>query len=256
MKVLVMSDTHCGHRLGLTPPKWWQPKGDEYGKFQRETWNWFAKETKKHGPFDIIIHNGDAIDGDGWRSGGTEQITTDRDTQAWMAARCIQQAMTEKTKVFMTYGTPYHTGSAEDFEKLLKERVKNCTIGSHEWVDINGHIFDLKHEVSSSGVPHGRWSPLAKEKLWNDMWVAEYESHPESDIIIRSHVHYYKFLGDSRFSGISTPALQGLGSKYGSRRCSGVVNYGFIVFNVTKEKAQWEPVLLPLKNQMPVIVKA
>jgi hypothetical protein len=83
-------------------------------------WDYFTKSVdkvvKEH-PFDLLIVNGDATDGKGGRSGGNEQITTDRIKQAKMAAECIDYCKAKKIK--LARGTPYHTGHDEDFENII-----------------------------------------------------------------------------------------------------------------------------------------
>jgi hypothetical protein len=251
-KVMVMSDTHCGHLLGLTPPDF--RYGKDTKRIQQECWDWFVEESQKRGPYDLIVLNGDAIDGDGRKSGGTEQITTDRQVQAEMAAECIKANMSKGTKVVLTYGTGYHTGNSEDFENDISKHIPILKIGSHEWVDVEGTIFDFKHHAGSSTIPHGRHTYVAKERIWNVMWN-ERKNCPKADVIIRSHVHYFDYCGDQFFLGMTTPALQGLGSKYGARRCSGTVDYGFVVFNVNKEGYTWNPVLADIKAQQSTVVK-
>ena len=60
------------------------------------------------------------------------------------------------------------------------------------------------------------------------MWHAERRQQPNSQILIRSHVHYFKFTGDVNFLAMTTPALQGWGSKYGVRQCEGLINVGVL----------------------------
>lgn len=248
--VMVISDLHCGHKVGLTPPSRHQivnkkaPKAEKKLQETREKlWSLFHKEVKKRPTPDILIVNGDCIEGDGRRSGGTELITTDPLEQADMAAECIK--FTKAPMVYMTYGTPSHTGMCTDYENSVVNEVKHAKhvesviIKSHLYLDVNGCIFDCKHKVGSSGIPHGRHTAIAKEKLWAGIW-ADIGVAPKADVFIRSHVHYKSFCG-ADYLGLTTPALQGLGSKYGARQCSGVVDWGFTWFEVDGEgDYQWE----------------
>ena len=117
-RMVVISDLHCGHVVGLTPPRWhFQIDGKLYAN-QKELWGFYAQSIDSLKPIDILVVNGDAIDGKGCRSGGTEQNTTDRLEQCEMAIECIEY--TEAKTVRMTYGTPYHAGQDEDFEKIIE----------------------------------------------------------------------------------------------------------------------------------------
>lgn len=249
-RVLVISDLHCGSQVGLTPPGWQQEvktpksptKRDKYSAVQKALWSFYEDSVKKHGPFDRVIANGDLIDGTGRRSGGTEQIAVDREQQAEMAVYALRKAISRKTKVVCTYGTAYHTGEAEDFENLVAHDL-DSKIGSHEWPEIEGVVFDVKHHLSSSAVPHGRHTATAREWLWNAIW-ADRSLQPRASVFIRSHVHYYQFCGGDNWVGMTTPAMQAFGTKYGSRRCSGLVNVGFVVFEVNGKDYSWHPVLM------------
>ena len=248
-RVLIVSDLHSGHLIGLTPPSRHDTPSDnaspayqELANTRKQLYGLYAKILKDLGKIDILICNGDAIDGSGHRSGGTECLTTDMQIQSEMAAECLSAVKAEQ--VYLVHGTPYHTAGQDgvDWENVVATYVseskytKKCSVHSHLYLDVNGVIFDCKHKVGSSGLPHGRHTAVAKEKLsnmlWNDVGVA-----PKSDIIIRSHVHYANYCGGPRHLALTTPALQGLGSKYGARQCSGLVDFGVTVFDVDAKGA-------------------
>ena len=72
-RVVAVGDAHAGHRAGIAPPAFQSAiVGDEYYRIQVELWNFYATVIQLLKPIDILIHNGDAIDGPGSRSGGTE----------------------------------------------------------------------------------------------------------------------------------------------------------------------------------------
>jgi len=251
-RLLVISDLHCGHAVGLTPPDYQYPvvEGTHRGAFgvmQKTMWDWYVKTLDKLRPIDFLVVNGDAVDGTGHRSGGTEQITVDRNEQVDMASQCIKLANAKK--ILLTHGTGYHTGDAEDWETNLHLAVKADKIGSHEWIDIRGNIFDFKHHIGNSSVPHGRFTAVAKEKLWNDQWYLKDGAQPNSDYIIRSHVHEYRCVETSRFSAMTTPSLQGFGSKFGSRRCSGTIDIGMVYFDI-KDNGEVSQCLQQLKSDV------
>lgn len=239
---IVLSDLHSGHFVGLTPPEHQQGPAR---KQQHTYWTFFAQKVKQYAPYDFCVVNGDAIDGRGAKSCGVEQLTTNRQTQAEWAYQAIRLTKSAKTQYLMTYGTDYHVGEGEDFEKDIAIQL-GCKIGAHEWLDVNGCIFDLKHHSGSSSVPHGRHTMVARERLWNHLWHDAGEQ-PRADVLIRSHVHYFNFCGGIGWLAMTTPALQGLGTRYGARRCSGTVDFGFIVFEVEENgDYRWHPVLLDM----------
>jgi hypothetical protein len=231
-RLVVISDLHCGHRVGLTPPIWQISNNDIYEHFltfEKEMWKFYKNTITSLQPIEILVVNGDCIDGKGERSGSTELLEADRNIQCDIAADCIN--LCKAKEVVMTFGTPYHVGVTEDFERNIADKVNAKKIGGHEWLDINGVIFDFKHHIGSSTVPHGRATSLLRDQLWNDLWSLD-EGQPRADVLIRSHIHYHMYAGDPNHLVMSTPALMGYGSKYGVRQCSGKVDIGLIHFDI------------------------
>lgn len=203
---------------------------------------------------DFAVFNGDLIDGKGTKSGGTEQITTDMNKQCDMAVAIIDRVRYKckrDYKFVATIGTDYHVGtSGDDWENIIAERAQLDKIGSHEWLDVNGLIFDIRHHINSSGVPTGRYNASAREGLWNDIW-AQSGMQPRADVVIRSHVHYYTHCATSSKLCMTLPALQGMGSKYGSRRCNGTVDWGVVLFEVRdKNDYNFHPYIHSIKSQI------
>ena len=245
-RLVVAADPHCGHIAGLTPPDWHynfethHPRTQAIYEQQKAMWDWYTRRIDALKPIDRAVWNGDLVDGKGKKSGGTEQRTMDGNEQAQMAAECINYM--EAPKVCLIYGTPYHTGTEEDMEDAVVPLVNGmCKIKGHAFLETNGRIFDVKHFVGASSIPHGRWTSTARDKLQNIQWNNEYLDgrkkqdplQPNADFLIRAHVHYHIHGGaGGDWEFMTCPALQGFGSKYGVRICSGVVHVGFLVFDI------------------------
>ncbi len=230
-RLLTISDLHCGHQTGLTPPGYYVPikgqKQEKYAAVRKELWSFFHEKIEIRRPYDLLVINGDALEGKGIRSGGTELITTDRNAQCEIARMIIEYI--NAPQIRMVYGTPSHTGTEEDWEDIIADKV-GAHIGSHEWYSINGTMFDFKHKIGSSTIPHGRLTPLAREIMWNRLWHSR-GMQPKADVLVRSHDHYFEQCDHDECLGFITPALQGFGNKFGSRECSGTVDLGFLVFD-------------------------
>ncbi len=237
-RILVLSDLHCGHRSGLTPPTYQSKangKRGQWNKFatlQSELWQWYTSTIRTIGPVDLVIVNGDCIDGEGSRSGGTELIVRDRIEQAEMAKEAISVPKTGDYA--FTYGTPYHTGCSEDMEDLVAKEFK-AKIGSHEFIKIGGKVLDIKHHCTSSSMPYGDLHQIGRQIIENGYWASRSEQ-PFADLVIRSHVHKFSQCtirrGNSLAGGVITPALQGYGSKYGARKCSRPVDVGMLLITI------------------------
>jgi hypothetical protein len=293
-RVLICSDLHCGHEAGLTPdwhdakphteniptidlsvndlPTKNPATISELMKIRaldpgaaslirtrqlyerrRACWNWFTKEVTALGPLDLAIWNGDLIDGKGSKSGQTELLTADRARQAEMAASILDHVGASANLI--AYGTPYHGGKFEDWEDEVAAQAKNVAkIGSSDWVNVNGLTIGYKHHCSRSTIPHGPFTLIAKQKLWETLW-AERDEYPSSDILIRSHVHYHRYCGGPGWVAMTTPALQAYDGSKVARFALGVCDYGFIWIDVWgKGDYQWHVVSLKLLSARDAVV--
>jgi hypothetical protein len=136
----------------------------------------------------------------------------------------------------ITRGTGYHVGSEDNWENVLVDILKgrgitNVKIEDHGYYKFHGKNFDVKHKLSSSTLPHTRGTPVDREILLARQWHLE-QGFPLPQVLIRSHVHYYKPAGDKDCVAFSTPALQGLGDEFGEQQCSGTVHFGFVSVDV------------------------
>jgi hypothetical protein len=176
-------------------------------------------------PIDKLYYLGDGLDGTGHRSGGTELIWRDMKVQVRICIEALE--IVEAKDMTMVYGTPYHTGQAEDFEMDIAQHFK-CKIGGHEWEEINGCMFDLKHKQSNCKNPATSiWNEMVDQREW-----AGLEEQPKADVLIRAHNHRFCILKLEGCTGISIPALQAYGTKFGARQCSRKVQFGLVALDV------------------------
>jgi len=243
-KILVLSDTHCGNVLGLTPPKW-NPRDNKYQRLVRyrdNTWNWFRRQIDSIGKVDICVFNGDAIDGKGSRRGGLDQIWLDRTDQVQMAIDVL--SIVNAKEFLFTFGTGYHTGIADDWEKEVAARFGG-NIKDIQTVNLNGKTLKFRHYVGGSQSPISRGSALYREQVWDILWSLDGE-FSMADVCTFSHVHYFNQIRNRHSFMIQTPALQGLdGSPYGRRKLSGIVDFGFLLYRIDKNgRFSYEPYLL------------
>lgn len=237
-QIPIISDLHCGSAYGLVPPRWWQKHEPSHYTMQKECWKRYTQRRKAWKKPDILIINGDCVDGNQHKQGGAELLTTDRNVQAEMAVQCIQGW--EPKKILMTFGSRYHVSEgAEDFEyivyKLLLKSGYDVEIGGKLFFKAEGLVFDCRHKVSSSVIPHGKATPLLREVLWNHL-KASLDEEPRADVVIRSHAHYYLYVEQLNRVAIITPALQVSRGRYGSRECSGETTWGLIRLTINNGK--------------------
>lgn len=256
-RVFIGSDTHCGHRSGLTPPVHrMKPAKDAPRSVKKVAiqsivlWDWFSNKVRGAGPFDVGLWNGDLIDGKGEKSGGTEEVEMDRKKQAGWAAEVIRFVGAKKN--YMTYGTPYHAGASEDWEDVVADKADVTKIENEGHYDINGLIVSMKHYIGNSSSPVSMATAAVRAMYIQLLWH-ELNQQPKANLIIRSHIHRCYYVGDParNVAAWVTPALQGLGSKYGIRRCDSLpVHFGFLVLTV-KDNMEYtiEPYIAPLELQ-------
>lgn len=54
---IIISDLHCGHLYGLTPPAYWVAPDDDHAaqrarEWEEKTWNWYAQKVREIGHVD------------------------------------------------------------------------------------------------------------------------------------------------------------------------------------------------------------
>jgi len=250
--MVVISDMHCGQIYGLTPPSWQLEAEHEVYKdameYSYKSWIWYKNALEKLKPIDILIVNGDAIDGRGELNGGRELITTDRFKQSKIAIEVIEEA--DAGNILMVKGTPYHVGKQENYEEYIAEAVGADELRNHLRVSVNGCVIDARHKVGRSSIPHGKFTPTARQLMWDSL--KRDSGSAQSNILIRSHVHYFTMLAFSQnHLAITTPALQGI-TEYGVRECEGNVDFGLVYFDINENGQffnSWSPVMTQIDTE-------
>jgi hypothetical protein len=256
-RVVLMGDLHCGHGAGLTPPEWMvrKVKSPKLFALECEMWDRYMEIVEKYSPIDMLIVNGDVVDGKGHRSGGSELIEPDMLKQVDMAVDALSPWDTGG--YLFTYGTPYHTAteSGEDVERLVAEAMGG-QIKSHLFVDVDGLVIDCKHKVSSSQIPWGKHTAVSRTRIQNLLWNEMDESQPKAKVFARSHVHYFNFCGGTNWLGMTLPALQAASTKYGARQCEAPVDWGVVILDIEDGKlVSWQPEIVTLSETRQEVIQ-
>lgn len=220
---LVISDLHCGHLLGLTPPRW------QTEDVQRDLWKWYVDKVQANGPYDFMICNGDAVDGIG-RKETHEHGTTDTNKQVREAIECID--VSGECERYFTLGTPYHVTNNAELEEQLATHFRAPAKPVIN-LSVNGCLINAKHTTSKTSIPHGQGLVL-KQALW-ELVHAGTNGTEAPDIIIRSHIHEYVYIDSPLGCIITTPALQIGDTSYG-RKFSGYYDVGITVIEINGKK--------------------
>lgn len=239
MRIVIVSDLHCGSEAGITPLA--------SNQIQRQLYNRWA-DCIEHlgGKPDLLVCNGDAVDG--LQSKGRGQGDSD-----WMARQIDHAAMLlsewNAKQICIVSGTAYHTRAAAsvDFEELLAMQLKcryerKLNIEAHGWFRLQ-----CRHKIGGSGIPHGRFTAPNRSKAWGVMNAAQAGGKPPH-LSVFSHVHYWGYSEDAFGATMTTPAWQAIGNVYGDTACDGHVDVGAVQLRVGKTQAEgwsWQKRLYP-----------
>ena len=242
-RVIFVQDTHCGHWTGLTAPEY-QTDTVPFSDFRKEAWVWFSNVVELMKPFDFAVYNGDLIDGKQSKGGGLELLTNDRFEQVRMAVAIHNKVNPVKSIVIR--GSKYHVGSEENFEDDFADRI-GANVYNRFLGDIAGKVFDIRHKIGRSAIPHGRMSPLSRQVLWSRL--RDEKTGVKADVIVRAHVHYHIYLEENGVIAFTTPALQGA-SDYGALECDGEIDYGLIILDIYNDGRILKHTFLPELESM------
>jgi predicted phosphodiesterase len=240
--MLVISDLHCGHNLGLTPASW-QRKQHKISELQALGYDWFLSKLKPLGKIDILLVNGDAIDGPG-RKDSAEHLTTDIEEQQNISIEIIKTINAKKT--IMTRGTGYHVKTDCELENRIAE-VTESQIENELKFSVNDVIFHARHTTGKGGTAYGSITSGQRSAIVTMLNDIEADN-VKADIFIRSHIHEYSAVDRDLYKLFITPCLQFKGTTYG-RGCTGFYSYGFLYFEIKdRDNIFWKREKLLLTN--------
>ena len=228
---IIISDTHSGQLLGLTPPEY-RTARPEIDAIMAPFWEWWC-QTKAE-KYDVMLHLGDIVDGDGHKD-TSFHLTTDINQQIKIAHSVIDSANASR-HVFV-YGTPYHGGNIMDYEKAVADRYGD-PISWMRKIDIEGVRFNLAHVIGKSTTPVGGDISLRKQMVWQTL-ASVATDDDMADVILRGHAHEYRLIADDSLTACIVPALK-IGNadfdRYGRKMQGGHYHVGFIEFTVDAGK--------------------
>ena len=230
--LVVISDTHCGCRLGLLSPEGIAvDSGGRYlpSEFQvkmwalwREFWAVWVPEVTRGESFDLV-HNGDAIDGVHHNS--TTQISHNLIDQQAIAeaalAPVVKQCRDSGGTYYHIRGTEAHVGQSGEYEERLARTLgaKPNKHGQHARYDLwkrvgdaRGPLVHLLHHIGTTSSAAHESSAVNAELTASYVEAARWNREPP-DFIVRSHRHRSIAVDMNSAKGyaaaIVTPAWQG-----------------------------------------------
>lgn len=226
--LVVVSDLHCGCRLGLCPPGPIQlDDGGTYASssFQRDVWRlwtdfweWGAVVTRGE-PWDVVV-NGDALDG--VHHGAATQISQNIQDQlnvasavlAPIVARCHQSG----GQYYHIRGTEAHVGPSAQYEEMLAARLGATPNDAGQcarydlWKWVGDALVHLLHHIGTTSSSAHEASAVNAELTAEFVEAARWGT-TAPDFVVRSHRHRYIAVDMDTARGIGaaivTPGWQG-----------------------------------------------
>lgn len=198
--LVVVSDLHCGCRVGLCPPRVRLDGGGCYesGVTQRQLWIWWdlfwnewVPRVTRGEEYAILI-NGDALDGKHHNS--KSQISDNFADQENIAAEVISPLMDKcKGRLYMVRGTEAHVGASAENEERLGRRVgaveRDGTFTQYEyWLRVGQGLVHATHHIGTTGRAAYETSALMAEITEMCVESAKWQEAPP-DVLVRSHRH-------------------------------------------------------------------
>lgn len=199
--VIVVSDLHCGCRMGLYPDRPLQLDGgvmvgpsvlqQKMHRLWREFWDGWVPEATKGEPW-ILVVNGDALDG--VHHNAKTQMSQNLADQQKIAREMLAPIIERAAAYYHIAGTEAHVGaSAENEEKLAAALgAKPDSTGRHArwelWLELAGHLCHFTHHVGTTSSSAYESTAVYKEMVEGFVDAGRWGNHPPQ-VIVRSHRH-------------------------------------------------------------------
>jgi len=203
--IVVISDTHCGCRLGLCHPEgialddggWYMPSA-----VQLKVWSWWEEfwedwvpAATKGEPY-IVVHNGDAVDG--VHHDSTTQISNNLEDQGDLAYKILKPVVDKcEGRYYHIRGTEAHVAkSGREEERLAKMLGATPTISNDKrqharwelWFNMEGDLIHFLHHIGTTSSSAHETSAINAELSASFAEAARWgEKRPS--VIVRSHRH-------------------------------------------------------------------
>ena len=152
---------------------------------------------------DLLILNGDLVDGRNYKESGLGLWSSDVEVQAKVFAELI--SWLKPRKIIGTSGSPYHSDKNPNMDATAIEKCR--TLGRKKGIfrqgyvsaNVNGCRMHARHKITvSKSTWQYRATPLGKARVLSVLAEDKYGIYK---LLFHSHAHYFMYVGDS--SGLS-----------------------------------------------------
>jgi hypothetical protein len=149
---------------------------------------------------DVLLLNGDLIDGKNYKDSGLGVWTTDMHLQAAALADLVK--MLKPRQIIATSGSPYHTDRNPNMDRIAVEKCGGTFKGGFASVNFDGLRVYAQHKVSVSKIWQYRTTSIARALVMATLNEPEYGHY---NILLKSHAHYFTYAGFSSSIGMVLP---------------------------------------------------
>ncbi|MHC4621595.1 MAG: hypothetical protein ACYTEQ_27960 [Planctomycetota bacterium] len=201
--LVVISDTHCGCKLGLCPPDGVDlDEGGHYSpsKLQKAVWAWWDEFWNEWVPMATkkqdyaVVMNGDCLDG--VHHNAVTQITNNMTDQRELAIKVLAPIINSKKCVayYHIRGTEAHVGkSGQEEEQVAKSlgAVPDAE-GRHArwelWCKVGGALAHFTHHIGTTSSAAYESTAVTRELINAYTEAGQWKDQPP-DFVVRSHRH-------------------------------------------------------------------
>jgi len=212
--IALVADQHVGSKYGLWPPRFYDQfgncvplnKGQKYLRGK-----WIDVIACLPDPIDILIFNGDLIDGEAPKDKGWASMTTRLSTQR-AACVVVNTPLTKKAKkIYATEGTDYHETheGAQDLAEDLGA-IPNTTgkawIYARPSLDLKvGEVYiEARHKLSGAV----KYTSRALQNELEEARIAALRKGYIPSLIFGGHWHKYYVVEDAEGAAIACPGFE------------------------------------------------
>lgn len=208
MRILILSDVHAGslyapwpegcQRTDVSPPVDMPPT--DVQRQLMACWQHMVTHTPR---VDLLLVNGDVIDGENPKESGRYVCTPSPYDQAAAAAELLRPLRRKAKRMVLTRGTFYHEGPSSDAVKWLARELGAEGPLSYYYEDFCGWAVHASHHQTKGWI----YAAGAAERTILFSLISEAtQKFPRVDVVIRSHLHVLRVVHAYGKIGILTPA--------------------------------------------------
>lgn len=238
-KILVVSDLHVGGNVGLCPDEVYFEKHDEdrksiyiANKIQNFLFKQWENMIDEAGNIDILLCNGDLVDGKNKHSHGLEMWTTDVDVQTDVSSDLL--SMVKHKKAYGTHGSGYHVESNISLDKLAMKNTTKLDFKDDIAIIVDKIRIHAAHFIGNN-VQY-KSTPIAREMLMGELNKLDYG---KINIYLRSHIHSYIAVDSEIGTGIVTPGFKGRDAFVSQRSLGYNPSIGYILIEINGSDYSW-----------------